>query len=168
MRSNSRHFVMTGSCSPSRRIHALLPLLLIACDPRSPEKAGHAVIPDGRGSIRARIDGIRNNQGRILARLYRGGEGFPSDGGRAYRERAFEIQDRKCTVRFDDIPYGHYALWICHDEDRDGELQTNFIGMPKEGVGVSGPPPTFMPSYDKARFTLDKPSSKHEIELKYL
>ena len=91
-----------------------------------------------------------------------------SDANAAFRTATFPVVEGTTTVSFDEVPHGEYALWICHDEDADGKLKSNFVGMPKEGVGVSGPPPSFIPSYDEARFTLEGELSEHEIPLKYL
>lgn len=120
------------------------------------------------GKIVARVTGLRNSRGHVMARLYRGKKGFPSDAEDAYRELIVEIKDKTATITFENVPHGEYALWICHDEDKDGRLDSNFIGIPKEGVGVSGPPPSFIPSYSDARFTLDSDRSEHEITIKYL
>ncbi len=55
------------------------------------------------------------------------------------------------------LPLGKYAISAFHDQDDDGELNTNLIGMPKEPIAVSnnalgkfGPP-----KYEDAVFTLD-------------
>jgi len=43
--------------------------------------------------------------------------------------------DRKATCDFADIAPGTYALAVIHDENRDGELATNWMVMPQEGYG---------------------------------
>lgn len=55
------------------------------------------------------------------------------------------------------LPIGRYALSIFFDRDADGELDTNFLGIPKEPVAMSnnakgkfGPP-----SYEDAEFDLN-------------
>ena len=55
------------------------------------------------------------------------------------------------------LPLGQYALSVFYDKDNDGELTTNFIGLPKEPIALSnnavakfGPP-----KYADAVFTLD-------------
>lgn len=121
-----------------------------------------------QGQVVAHVAGIRSDGGKILARLYHGGAGFPSTAEAAYRRETVEIVDGKATITFEDVPHGEYALWICHDEDGDGQLNTNIIGMPKEGVGVSGPPPSFAPTYSDAKFTHDSALSEHDIALRYL
>ncbi|MFL3653776.1 MAG: DUF2141 domain-containing protein [Halioglobus sp.] len=54
------------------------------------------------------------------------------------------------------LPLGNYALSVFYDQDGDGELKTNFIGMPKEPIALSnnavakfGPP-----KYSDAVFSL--------------
>jgi uncharacterized protein (DUF2141 family) len=34
---------------------------------------------------------------------------------------------------FSDIKPGNYAIAVIHDENRNGELDTNMFGIPKEG-----------------------------------
>ena len=60
------------------------------------------------------------------------------------------------TAVFENVPSGTYALSIIHDSNENGELDSNFFGMPKEGFGFSndvmgtfGPP-----SFQKASFTI--------------
>jgi len=35
------------------------------------------------------------------------------------------------------IPPGTYAIACYHDENDNGKLDTNFLGIPKEGTGAS-------------------------------
>ncbi len=48
-----------------------------------------------------------------------------------------EIKDNKCTLIFKDLKNGQYAIRYFHDENKNEELDTNFIGIPKEGFGFS-------------------------------
>lgn len=54
--------------------------------------------------------------------------------------RTVKISDNKCTIIFKDLPNDQYAIRHIHDENENGELDTNFIGMPKEGFGYSNDP----------------------------
>ena len=38
---------------------------------------------------------------------------------------------------FEGIPAGTYALVVLHDENMNGKVDTNWIGIPKEGYGFS-------------------------------
>jgi len=62
------------------------------------------------------------------------------------------------------------AVSVFHDENGNGKLDRNFIGMPKEGVGASndavgtlGPP-----KFDDARFSYKGGAQSLTIHLRYL
>ncbi len=38
---------------------------------------------------------------------------------------------------FEDFPPGAYAITVIHDENMNGKLDTNWLGIPKEGYGFS-------------------------------
>jgi len=58
--------------------------------------------------------------------------------------------EHSIEVTIENIPPGEYAISIFHDENDNGKLDTNFIGIPKEPYGFSNNPviklrpPTFM------------------------
>ena len=72
-------------------------------------------------------------------------------------------------MTFKDIPYGDYTIKVFHDENDDIKMNTNWIGIPTEGVGISNNAiGTFgLQSYDKAKFTLKSPAMNQFIQLKY-
>ena len=64
------------------------------------------------------------------------------------------IQGRTALWQFAELPFGDYAIKVFHDEDADGDLDTNFLGIPVEDYGFSnnvsglfGPP-----GWEAARF----------------
>jgi len=64
------------------------------------------------------------------------------------------IQGRIARWQFAVLPFGDYAIKVFHDEDADGDLDTNFLGIPVEDYGFSnnasglfGPP-----GWEAARF----------------
>ena len=66
------------------------------------------------------------------------------------------------TISFNNIPDGHYALAVYHDENLNGVLDVNDIGIPKEGYGFSrdarskfGPP-----SFDRAAVAIEPGENK--------
>jgi uncharacterized protein (DUF2141 family) len=80
------------------------------------------------------------------------------------------IKIRKTEARcdFEDIPPGTYAITVIHDENMDGKLDTNWLGIPKEGYGFSndvkpllGAPPFSAASFQHDGGTLDLTISLH-------
>lgn len=64
------------------------------------------------------------------------------------------IKNNKVVYTFKDIPPGNYAISVFHDEDENGELTTNFLGIPKESYGASNNAPSRFgpPKWKDARF----------------
>ena len=59
-----------------------------------------------------------------------------------------------------DVPHGTYAVRLYHDEDDDGELDTNLFGVPQEAFGFSNNARGSMgpPDFRKAAVVLDTDS----------
>jgi uncharacterized protein (DUF2141 family) len=51
--------------------------------------------------------------------------------------KASAIRGKKATVMFDKLQPGKYAIRFFHDENSNDKLDTNFMGIPKEGYGFS-------------------------------
>ncbi len=71
-------------------------------------------------------------------------------------------------MTFNGLKDGVYAVAIIHDENGNGALDTNPLGIPTEGVGASTNPRVFgKPKFDQAQFTL-KGNASITIETKYI
>ena len=56
-----------------------------------------------------------------------------------------------------DVPPGDYVLMVHHDENNNGKLDKNFIGIPREPVGFSnGYTPKGPPSYRRALLAINE------------
>ena len=95
------------------------------------------------------ITDLRNNKGHVLISVYKDGVGYPEELDKAVRRATLTIINIKATVSFAGLASGNYAIAILHDENDDGKMNTNFLGLPKEGYGFSNNvmgtfgPPTF-------------------------
>ena len=56
---------------------------------------------------------------------------------RCFRSAATPARAGEVEITLRDVPPGTYALQAFHDLDEDGEIDTNFLGMPSEGMGFS-------------------------------
>ncbi len=64
-------------------------------------------------------------------------------------------QGQEEKFRFSDLPPGSYAVMVMHDENDNGKLDSNFMGMPTEGYGFSNNPQVMRkPTFEEARFEL--------------
>ncbi|WP_226986776.1 DUF2141 domain-containing protein [Chlorobaculum tepidum] len=127
-------------------------------------------IPAGSGAITVRITGLRSTNGNLSVALFNAKKGFPGKYERAVRRAKIPAAGSEPLVVFGDIPYGTYAVAVQHDENANGKLDANFLGMPKEGVGSSNNPKSKFgpPSFDDASFVLDKKTMELTINLRYL
>lgn len=87
------------------------------------------------------------------------------------------VQKRSLTVREHnvggvvitsfEVEPGEYAISVHHDDNDNGKMDTNFIGIPKEPTGLSnGAVPKFgPPKYKDAAFLVDKEDMEMPIKL---
>jgi len=68
---------------------------------------------------------------------------------------------------FKDLKPGRYAVMITHDENNNGKLDTNLIGMPVEGYGFSNNPRVMRkPTWDETRFEVGADNIAINVELR--
>jgi len=127
-----------------------------------------AYTPLAKG-IKVDVSGLRSNNGFVLVSLFREGGGFPDKAEKAIRKAKLGISERKATVVFTDVQPGQYAIAILHDENGDQKMNTNALGIPKEGYGFSnnvigafGPP-----SFKRASFKYNGEMSTVSIKARY-
>jgi len=76
----------------------------------------------------------------------------------------------KAVCVFEGIPSGTFAVAVHHDEDGDGKMPTNMVGIPKEGWGVSRNASSGMfggPTFDDAKFSVSDEPVSLEINVRY-
>jgi len=62
----------------------------------------------------------------------------------------------RMSGRMSDLPGGEYALVVYHDENGNGRLDKNFIGIPREPLGFSNQyRPQGPPTFSRAAFRLE-------------
>ncbi len=114
------------------------------------------------------ISNLRNQKGEVCVALFESKDGFPEDDTQAICNNCFAISELPMTISF-EVPYGSYAASVLHDENKDGELNTGMLGIPKEGIGFSNDPRIIKgtPSFKKTRFEFSEETSEVEIAVKY-
>jgi uncharacterized protein (DUF2141 family) len=90
-----------------------------------------------QNGIHVAIAGLHSDKGQVICSLYCSADGFPKDGGKAMAYAKSPIINRHADCSFSGIQPGTYAVSVFHDENSNGRLDTNFLGIPREGVGAS-------------------------------
>lgn len=116
-------------------------------------------------NLKVNFDGLSSDKGKLFVAIYNKKEDFLKT---EFKGEVIAIKDGKATVTFKDLPKGVYAVSSFHDENNNGKLDTNFVGIPKEpnacsnnATGSFGPP-----KYDDAKFTLETPETTIKISYK--
>ena len=120
--------------------------------------------------IHVKILNIRNNNGPVACALFESPEGFPNEYLR-FATNIMIIKIRKFRARcdFEDIPPGTYAMAVVHDENMNGKLDTNWMGIPTEGYGFSNDAKALLgaPSFSAASFIYDGRNIDMTMQLNY-
>ena len=121
------------------------------------------------GEILVRINGFRNNHGQVNVVLFNQSKGFPSEYKYGLISKSQPVDTSLITFTFDSLSYGEYAVSVLHDENKNGKMDTNFLGIPREGYGVSNniKPKMRPPRFDEAVFELKIPREIINITLHY-
>jgi uncharacterized protein (DUF2141 family) len=104
--------------------------------------------------IHVEIAGLRNDKGQVLCALFLSPADFPMRTSKAVAHRTTVISNRHAVCEFLGVTRGTYAVSVIHDENSNGKLDTNFLGIPREGIGASNDAKGHFapPKFDAAAF----------------
>lgn len=122
----------------------------------------------GQAKLEVIVKNIREAKGTIRVGLFNSEESFLE---KAVEGKVVEAAANEVKIYFEDVKPGVYGLSVIHDENNSGDLDSNILGLPKEGfafgnnaMGAFGPP-----SFDKAKVELQGDSlTRQTILMKYL
>jgi uncharacterized protein (DUF2141 family) len=103
--------------------------------------------------ITVAVKNANSNDGKMFIALYDTESNFL---GETYKAVKSEITNNQCSITFEAIPEGVYAVSVFHDENDNGKMDTNFFGIPNEDYGCSNNASGFMgpPKWTDAKFQL--------------
>ena len=101
-------------------------------------------------TITVSIDEIKNNKGKVLFALHTESTFMKTD---PFQTAESKVEGNTVTVTFKNVPKGTYAILCVHDENRNGQMDFEESGMPKEDYGISNNPMSYgPPQFDSAKF----------------
>ena len=132
--------------------------------------SGSSLTQPKKGNLKVLVNNIKGNTGQLAFYLFNSDDGFPMKTGKALMQGFVKATGNTAEYAFTNLAAGTYAVFVFHDADNDKKLKTNFVGMPKEGMGVSnnakghfGPP-----DYDDAKFEFKNSGQVVTVALMYL
>jgi len=121
------------------------------------------------GTLEIRISGLRSNQGKISVNLFNKADGFPEDPLKSFGWKTVKVVPDTVVVVFENLPYGSYAVSVLHDENSNGKMEKNFLGIPREGFAFSNnyAPKIKSPSFADAMISLKKSRLTADLTMLY-
>lgn len=111
------------------------------------------------------VENLRSTHGVVIVSLYDSEERFLEN---AIQKRFAPIEpDKTATVRFESIQQGSYAFTVIHDENNNGTIDRNFLGIPREAYAFSNNAKARFapPSFDEAQFLIVDGTNEHRVHL---
>jgi uncharacterized protein (DUF2141 family) len=117
-----------------------------------------------------KVTDIRSGKGKIVLNVFKDNDSY--DKNQPYKKLTFDkktLVNGTLNVHFGLEP-GVYGITLVDDENEDGKINKNFVGIPKEGFGFSNFFMTKMkkPSFDDFKVDLKSPEHQIEIKVKYM
>jgi uncharacterized protein (DUF2141 family) len=120
--------------------------------------------------IHVTILDIKDSTGTVACALFESPDGFPAEFlHSATNVMIIKIRKAQARCDFEDIPPGTYAMVVIHDANMNGKLDTNMLGIPKEGYGFSKDAKGLIgaPSFSAASFPYDGQNLDLTMKLRY-
>ncbi|NVN16855.1 DUF2141 domain-containing protein [Muricauda sp. HICW] len=116
-----------------------------------------------QNTLSVQVNNVPSGHGSVKVAIYDSDDSFLSF-DQVLRSDSVNADMGSVVLHISDLPAGEYALAIFHDENDNGKLDTNWLGIPREKVAFSkakmktfGPP-----KFKECSF---KMSSDHEIHI---
>ena len=152
---------------PSRRLNIKMSLacvilfsVVVSVSPPTRAQSG------GPASIILKITGLRSEKGQVRIAVFNSPETWLGEHP-AYSS-TINIDSQSVTWKLNDVPYGDYGIAVFHDENKNGKMDKNFLGIPLEPYGFSnnvrvtfGPP-----KWEKGKFAVKNSTTDVSIEVK--
>jgi uncharacterized protein (DUF2141 family) len=121
-------------------------------------------------TLTVEIKDLRNARGDLIFGVFKQADGFPTQSDKSvfWEVRATRTND-KTIVFTAHLPPGRYGASVLHDENRSGNMEHGWGGIPKEGYGVTNnPKPRFRAAtFQEATFDLPAEGAKKTISVQY-
>ena len=122
--------------------------------------------PAGQATVTVKITGLRSEKGQVKVAVFNSSETWLGD--HPVYNSTIDVKSQAVIWKINDVPYGDYGIAVFHDENKNGKMDKNFLGIPQEAYGFSnnirvtlGPP-----KWEKSKFVVQGPTIEVSIEVK--
>ena len=120
---------------------------------------------DGTLPVTFEVVGLDGRAGVVLCSIFADDRGWPDDDDRALARQVVPVRGDRARCSF-DVPPGRYAGAVVHDVNRNHRMDTNLVGIPREGFGFTAGATisTFgAPDFEEARFVVERPTTERIV-----
>jgi uncharacterized protein (DUF2141 family) len=122
---------------------------------------------DRMGTLVIRITGLSSGKAPLRIAVFNSEESWLHDASAVYKT-VLDGESREPEWRIQSVPYGEYAVAVFQDENRDGKLNRNFLGIPREPYGFSSNARgSFGPAkWEDAKFVVTTATTELEMKVR--
>ena len=120
---------------------------------------------DRQGSIIIKVTGLRSEKGQVRIAVFNSSAKWL--GEEPVYSSTINVDGQSVTWKFNDVPPGDYGIAVFHDENKNGKMDKNLLGIPLEPYGFSnnvrvtfGPP-----KWEKSKFVVKGSTTEVAIEV---
>ncbi len=102
------------------------------------------------------VSNVSSDKGIVKVCVFNKADAYPEKTNLAVKCITTKATKGITKIKVDGIIAGKYAIAVHHDENNDGKVNTNFVGIPKEAMGSSNGAKGSMgaPKYKDAEISL--------------
>jgi uncharacterized protein (DUF2141 family) len=118
--------------------------------------------------LKVEVVDVRVKKGQLIYGVFKTADGFPRDQKKSVYWKVVPADTN--TVVFEcDLPPGRYGASVLHDENGNGDMDTNLVGIPTEGYGVTNnPKPKYRAAtFKESQFDLPAAGATMKISVQY-
>jgi len=152
---------------PSRRLRIKLSLacvilfsVVVSVSPPTRAQSG------GPATIIIKVAGLHSGKGQVRIAVFNSSETWL--GEHPLYSSTIKVDSQSVTWKLDDVPYGDYGIAAFHDENSNGKMDKNLVGVPKEPYGFSNNLTVILraPKWERAKIPIRNPTTEISIEIK--
>jgi uncharacterized protein (DUF2141 family) len=123
------------------------------------------VLPAQAATVIVQVNKVKSAQGDIRASLCETEVAYKAD--KCIKEIVLKAQKGTTQLVFENVTPGTYGIQLMHDKNANGDMDFNFLGIPKEGYGFSNnaKPRLSQPSFQRISFAVGDATVTQSIDL---
>jgi uncharacterized protein (DUF2141 family) len=113
------------------------------------------------------VTNIKEVVGNVRIGIYKSVNDFPDEKD-TYKNKIYKISKTgTITLEINDLPYGNYAIALYQDKNKNGTMDKNFVGVPKEPFAFTNniKPRFSAPSFEDCEITYSEDNHKITVNL---